>query len=45
MEEIGFNTNKVLCHARRSIASVATGVSEKHTKEYKALLESLKQYK
>jgi len=45
MDEVGFKNKNVICQARRSIASTATGVAEKHSKEHKALLKSLLQYK
>jgi len=45
IEELGFKNKKIHCHSRRSVATTATGVSEKHSKEQKDLIESLMQYK
>ncbi len=43
--EVGLKNQDLLCHARRSIASVATGNSEWNSIEAKSLLASILNYK
>lgn len=44
LRELGFDSQDVICHARRAIASTAVGTNEINSVESKELLATLNNY-